>query len=1262
MKKKCIKYIIHEYLLKFVLINLIYFVLAKKFNNKNRNQNNVNNIKLKILDDGIEDSKCLKVFSENGHVYPNTVYLNDEKKDLQDNKCIYISRKDITETYKVILEWNQLIESTDYLFYNLNNIIEIDLSEFDASKVTSMTYMFQGCGNLENIKFGNINTSSLTNMEGMFSLCYSLYSIDLSSFDTSKVTNMICLFRNCESLTSINFNYLNISKVNNLKGFLYRCKSLKSINISNFDTSLVTDMGFMFSYLESCISLDLSSFNTSNVKYMDYMFLSCTSITSIILNGFDISNVYTMEYMFSECYSLKMLDLSNFVFSQVDLSFFFSDSISLTSIKFSKKYKVIDKATSMFRNCFSLLSIDLYNFEFGMANDLSCLFCGCNSLTSINLSNIDTFSATNMEYMFYECNSLTSLSMKSWITSSVLYINSMFYGCISLIYLDLSNFDASLVIDMTELFSNCIKLTSINFGNFKTNKVIYMESMFFGCISLISLNLSSFDTSNVINMNSMFYNCIKLTSLDLSNFNIQNDTDMKFMFYGCKNLGYINLHNYNNEALIDNIFFGIQDNLILCIKEELNREKINMELSKLKCPIINCSNNLKEYKKRIIYNNGNCINNCQDDENYKYEYEYYCYDECPKGTHSLFNNKYLCEKNLDECIKKYPFLFTVNNSCSEICNSEDFFNEKCTLNDYNPDSKRIIITNILNDIEDNLMNKLISEYLNDRQDLIIKKNEIIYQITSSWNQNNKQYKNISSIKLNNCENILKAKYDILSDEDLIIFKIEQKIEGLLIPLIEYEIFHPKTKEKLDLNHCKNENIYIDIYIPSSINENILYKYDPNNSYYNDICNTYTTEYGTDITLYDRKIEYNINNYFLCPVNCQYINYDLENKTVNCQCEPQSGISLDKTKIINHFKNIKHITNFKILKCSGLFSKVGLIKNIANYIIFPFIIIYIISSIMFYFKEYKMLCFEIDELIRIKKNFILNEKISSNENESNSRFPIKDIKKSNYNRNNNSYNSFTKENTTFKSNDIFNNKIRKEGNIIETHEQNYYYDDFEINIINYKEALKIDKRTYCQFYLSLVKSNHIIIFTFFSKQDYNPRNIKICLFFFMLALYMFVNTLFFNDITMHKIYENRGIFNLIDVLPQIIYSIIICSIINIIIKQLSLSQKNILEIKYEKNISNLNSKIIKEMKCINNKFRFFYIFSFIFLIFFWYYLSCFCFIYNNTQIYLFKVISISYVISLLYPFLIYLISGLIRIISLKTPGKCFYKISILFQLL
>ena len=148
MNKIKVKFTIHDYFLKFVFINLISFILTEKLNNNIRNLHNKNNIKLKLIDDGdVSDNKYLKVFSYFANEYPDSVYLNDEEKDLEDGEYIYISRNHIKETYVVTLEWNKVIDNCEYFFFNLKNVVEIDLSEFDASKVTSMYFMFYCCEN-----------------------------------------------------------------------------------------------------------------------------------------------------------------------------------------------------------------------------------------------------------------------------------------------------------------------------------------------------------------------------------------------------------------------------------------------------------------------------------------------------------------------------------------------------------------------------------------------------------------------------------------------------------------------------------------------------------------------------------------------------------------------------------------------------------------------------------------------------------------------------------------------------------------------------------------------------------------------------------------------------------------------------------------------------------------------------------------------------------------------------------------------------------
>ena len=175
--------------------------------------------------------------------------------------------------------------------------------------------------------------------------------------------------------------------------------------------------------------------------------------------------------------------------------------------------------------------------------------------------------------------------------------------------------------------------------------------------------------------------------------------------------------------------------------------------------------------------------------------------------------------------------------------------------------------------------------------------------------------------------------------------------------------------------------------------------------------------------------------------------------------------------------------------------------------------------------------------------------------------------------------------------------------------------------------------------------------------------KIQLFLFSFALFFTVNALFFNDSTIHQIYENDGIFNFVYNIPQIIYSTIISALIDIIVKKLSLTEKQILEIKLQKSIENLVSKYSKIKKCLKLKFILFYIISLLFLFFFWFYLACFCAVYTNTQKHLIKDTLLSFALSLLYPFILNVVPMLIRIPSLKNKNKeCMYKVSKIAQLI
>ena len=227
-----------------------------------------------------------------------------------------------------------------------------------------------------------------------------------------------------------------------------------------------------------------------------------------------------------------------------------------------------------------------------------------------------------------------------------------------------------------------------------------------------------------------------------------------------------------------------------------------------------------------------------------------------------------------------------------------------------------------------------------------------------------------------------------------------------------------------------------------------------------------------------------------------------------------------------------------------------------------------------------------------------------------------------------------------------------------------YSEFELDDLEYMEAIKYDKRTFFQFFLCLVKREHLICFTFIYCKDLNLLCIKLALFAFSINLDFTTNVLFFNDDSMHKIYLDYGKYNFISQIPQIVYSTVISEVFDVFLKYLSLSEKEIYETKKCSNIQKASTEVKRLIRKLKIKFFTFFFICFVLMSFFWYFISCFCSVYENTQIILFKDSLFSLLISLLYPFVLYLIPATLRIKALrsrKKDKKFLYKISNIFPL-
>ena len=646
------------------------------------------------------------------------------------------------------------------------------------------------------------------------------------------------------------------------------------------------------------------------------------------------------------------------------------------------------------------------------------------------------------------------------------------------------------------------------------------------------------------------------------------------------------------------------------------------------------------------------------------------------------------------------------------------------------------------------------------ENTIIETENVILQISTLNDQKNSLNPNFSSIDLGECENILKAKHNISERDSLIVLKTDIKSPDLSSTYVQYEIYNPYTLEQLNMDYCKD--IKIGVNVPVNLDSDTLSLYDSlsesgynlfdsEDAFYNDICSTFTSANGTDMTLEDRKKEmFSSNaNISICQEACKFESYDKKTRKARCDCDVQSEstqtdmtkINFDKGSMGTTFLSTLTNSNFMVLKCYKLVLDFkNLLKNKGRVIMSIILISFISLMIIYFFKDRKSVKKFIETILKSKMSSIknknkniehkLNKKGKTNkankkrdhQNGKMKKGKIRKLKKNeppkknfiNKNRKKNCSNTtenhlmskISKSNPNIGLNiniipikninygkmknknnlkqtpnkmkmgldqkddvKIYKSKFLKTDKDIMSSEKNldkgrYFINtkeinDEELNTLEYEIAIVYDKRTYFQYYWSLLKKKQLILFTFMPANDYNLFTIKISLFFIAFSLYFTINGFFFSDETMHKIHEAKGSFSIFNQIPQILYSTVICSAINMILKLLSLSEKNILLIKHEKSMKIAVKKSKNIEKCINIKFIIFFILSCILLLFFWYFISCFCAVYNNTQFILIKDTLVSFALSMLYPFGLNLLPGMLRIPAIRAKNKdkkCIYKIS------
>ena len=225
---------------------------------------------------------------------------------------------------------------------------------------------------------------------------------------------------------------------------------------------------------------------------------------------------------------------------------------------------------------------------------------------------------------------------------------------------------------------------------------------------------------------------------------------------------------------------------------------------------------------------------------------------------------------------------------------------------------------------------------------------------------------------------------------------------------------------------------------------------------------------------------------------------------------------------------------------------------------------------------------------------------------------------------------------------------------------------DLDELEYDDAVKKDKRKFCEYFYEKIKNNQIILDTFYAYDPLRPRPIKIMLFILEIDLFFLVNGLFFNEEYVSEVFNLKEPDKFFSFVPRSIDRFFYTTLVGVIVgyvvdfffieekklKKLFLREKdNIIVLKYETTL------IIKDIQKRN---KWFIVLSFFIIFISLYYIFCFNSIYPHmANEWIKSSIMIFFIMQILSALACFL-EAIMRFISFRCKSEKVYKISLLFS--
>ena len=404
-------------------------------------------------------------------------------------------------------------------------------ASFSHATPSSTAHWFSGCTNLKTIEgIDNLRFDSVQSADYMFYGCKSLTTLDLSGFNAFKLTSCYNMFAQCSKLKTIYGNTWNIldnmSETSRVKFIIYQlnhsdesymfdgCTSLVGGSGTKYDASVKSD-DYTYCHIDG---------GTANPGYFTR---KQATLAPYAVLGYGVLTLYYDNLRHER------------VGSKFDITFGEApgycgyNAIKEINIDSSMRRLAPTSMSSLFENLYEVVTIrNIGNLNTSRVTDMSNMFNYCCSLIALDLSDLNTQSVTNMTGMFSNCFSLSYVDLSGLNTVNVTSMANMFYHCMSLKSVNLSSFNTSNVTDMSGMFRECVSLQTLNLSNFNTERVTKMQWMFGN--QIVNTNIRIYPEPewyhHFIRTWLDIQTPYKLETIDVSSFNTANVTDMSGMF------------------------------------------------------------------------------------------------------------------------------------------------------------------------------------------------------------------------------------------------------------------------------------------------------------------------------------------------------------------------------------------------------------------------------------------------------------------------------------------------------------------------------------------------------------------------------------------------------------------------------------------------------------------------------------------------------------------------------------------------------------